>query len=93
MKQLLNAISHCHKLGVVHRDLKLENILFESRNNLKLADLGLLSGLNEDGFVEIVGTPYYVPPPFYGESVTGVLFVHCHGRVIYSITGKEKDNQ
>merc|ERR1712159_72082 len=45
--QMLNGIAHCHKHGVMHRDLKPQNILLKENpvslhhNVLKIADLGL----------------------------------------------------
>lgn len=67
MLQILEAISYCHKMGVVHRDLKTENILLVTtltRADIKIADFGLA--------VEVVGderrwfgsgtTPYIMSP-------------------------------
>ena len=43
--KLTHAISHCHSRGIVHRDIKAENILFEiktkSKNDVKIIDFGL----------------------------------------------------
>ncbi|OIV90774.1 hypothetical protein TanjilG_15507 [Lupinus angustifolius] len=63
MHQLLSALAHCHRLGVAHRDIKPDNILFDSRDNLKLADFGSAEWFGEGKKMSgIVGTPYYVAP-------------------------------
>eukprot|EP00933_Yihiella_yeosuensis_P021486 TRINITY_DN16998_c0_g1_i1.p1 TRINITY_DN16998_c0_g1~~TRINITY_DN16998_c0_g1_i1.p1 ORF type:complete len:320 (-),score=65.01 TRINITY_DN16998_c0_g1_i1:300-1259(-) len=38
--QLLSALDHCHDLGFVHGDLKMDNIMFAQQNVLKLIDFG-----------------------------------------------------
>lgn len=38
--QLLGAVSYVHQKGCVHRDLKLENILLDKHDNVKLVDFG-----------------------------------------------------
>ncbi|KAL7543585.1 hypothetical protein ACHAXR_012878 [Thalassiosira sp. AJA248-18] len=68
VSQICSAISHMHKNGVVHRDLKLENIMFESREptaRIKVLDFGLskkfLPG-SRGVMTEWVGTVYTMAP-------------------------------
>ncbi|KAJ2549608.1 serine/threonine protein kinase, partial [Coemansia sp. RSA 1933] len=65
MLQLLLAVRHLNRLGIVHRDIKLENILLEDKQSLriKLADFGLAKIVGEQMFMRTVcGTPMYVAP-------------------------------
>ena len=66
--QLLSAINQCHKMNIVHRDLKLQNILLSNTFQLKIADFGLSSILNHDDNDNINGkneTVYNVGTRFY----------------------------
>ncbi|KAK3430765.1 hypothetical protein EUGRSUZ_E02371 [Eucalyptus grandis] len=65
----------CDCIFVVHWDVKPENMLFDSRDALKLAGFGSVAWLHEGGSVEgAMGTPYYAAPEVlmgweYGEVV------------------------
>jgi serine/threonine protein kinase len=41
--QIVNAMAYCHTRGIVHRDLKLENVLFKAKGDLtiKVVDFGI----------------------------------------------------
>ena len=66
MKQLLEAVYHCHNMGFVHRDLKPENILLsDDYNSIKLTDFGLAKPLDKNGterLYQVCGTPGYLAP-------------------------------
>jgi serine/threonine protein kinase len=60
------ALAHAHDLGMVHRDVKPDNLLLSSEGTVKLGDLGLAKAGDES--VELtetgigIGTPLYAPP-------------------------------
>jgi serine/threonine protein kinase len=63
--QLVAAVDYLHNVRkVAHRDLKLENVLLDAHDNIKLIDFGLSNVMHDDGsaFSTICGSPEYLAP-------------------------------
>ncbi|MDM8532959.1 serine/threonine-protein kinase [Anaerolineales bacterium HSG25] len=68
-RQILAGLKNAHDQGVIHRDLKPQNILLFDDDQVKIADFGLGKRINPDTFTmtltythEVIGTLYYAPP-------------------------------
>ena len=40
--QIVDGLAYCHACGIVHRDVKLDNLLLDSHRNIRIVDFGLL---------------------------------------------------
>ena len=69
--QILKGIEYCHHFRICHRDLKLENILLNKKNEVKIADFGF-AALQPPGWklIRPCGTPHYAAP----EVITGIEY-------------------
>ena len=63
-RQIIEGIQHIHSKKIVHRDIKLENILIDLNNRIKICDFGIGIMLNSENDLihEQCGTPMYMAP-------------------------------
>jgi len=84
--QLLDALAHAHAVGVLHRDIKIANVLVSEpsdvRPGIKLADFGIAHALSDpDETTRSVGTPRYMAP----EQVVGEWEDHGPWTDLYAL--------
>jgi serine/threonine protein kinase len=92
--QLAHSLMAAHEQGVIHRDIKPQNLLLDSSGMLKVMDFGVArlaaspSGLTEVGTV--VGTPSYMAPEqMLGEALTERTDLYAVGVVLFEcLTGR-----
>ncbi|HDT14250.1 MAG TPA: serine/threonine-protein kinase [Candidatus Aminicenantes bacterium] len=64
-KQVCEGLAEAHGLGVVHRDLKPQNIMIDKNGNAKIMDFGIARSVREKGITGpsvMIGTPEYMSP-------------------------------
>src|SRR5262249_8800162 len=88
-KQICAGLAAAHEVGVIHRDIKPQNILIEPTGGLKIMDFGIARLTQERGMTAtgtVVGTPDYMSP----EQARGLALdfrshIYSTGVVLYEI--------
>ena len=90
------ALSTAHQAGLVHRDVKLGNILISDNGDVKVADFGIataLAGRTDAGLTQhgsVMGTAtYFSPEQAQGKSVDGRSDLYSLGVVLYEMLAGE----
>lgn len=88
MTSVLTGLDVAHRKGLVHRDIKPDNVLIGSDHQVKLADFGLVRAASGGGATsnQIVGTVSYLSPEqVTGEEITPASDVYSAGIVLFEL--------
>lgn len=87
-RQIVSAVYYCHSNKIVHRDLKVENLLLDSNETIKLADFGFSSTFKLGELLDIYcgSPPYCAPELFLAKKYDGTkVDIWSLGVILYVI--------
>ncbi len=94
IERLASALDHAHSRGVIHRDIKPDNVLFDGSNNPYLSDFGVAKVTETLVSVtgrEVLGTPAYLSPEqALGENVDHRADIYGLGAMLYEMLTGER---
>jgi serine/threonine protein phosphatase PrpC len=84
--KLARAAAALHRVGIVHRDIKPDNVILEAEGSLKLIDFGVvrIPGLEDDAPEDIPGTPAFMAPEMFdGEAGNEATDIYALGVTMF----------
>ena len=92
ISQVASALDYAHQRGLIHRDVKPQNILVDREGNAKVVDFGIAKGMRDVNLTEAgtgMGTVHYVSPEqARGEPATPQSDLYSTGVVLYEMLTK-----
>jgi eukaryotic-like serine/threonine-protein kinase len=94
LRPLADALDHAHEKGVIHRDVKPGNVLVRSDGTVKLADLGIATGIDTTRITtsgtQLGSVAYMAPEQIEGEEVTSATDVYALAAVAFETLSGRK---
>jgi serine/threonine protein kinase len=97
--EVAGALDYAHLKGVIHCDMKPENILLDSMNHAFIADFGIArlvggAAIVDPNLPKVAGTPYYMAPEQWNAEQTGTFTdVYALGAILFEmLTGQRPFN-
>ncbi|MEZ6186039.1 MAG: serine/threonine-protein kinase [Planctomycetota bacterium] len=93
-RELAQALEHAHSLGILHRDVKPDNVVIDPDGHVRLMDFGLAhDALNDTGLTQsgsLLGTAYYMSPEQAGgDMIDPRTDVYAAGAVLYFLLARQ----
>ena len=84
INKCLEALNHCHELGITHRDIKPENIMYGRDGEVRLVDFGLAKDCAHH-MKSYAGTPYFMAPEVLNGNYTHKCDIWSLACVLYML--------
>ena len=89
MKQLTSAVAEAHKRGIIHRDIKPQNVIVKSDGSLKILDFGIATAKGSAQLTQannVMGSVHYLAPELAkGEPASPQSDIYALGIVFYEM--------